>query len=115
MMACGTHSRLPRRARSPSPIEITRADIASVETARGGDDGNQPVLQIELTPDAGQRLEDFTTAHVGEEVAIVVDGEVVLQPRVRDPIAGGRLEISGHSEADLQEIERKLRPTDPVP
>jgi len=115
VFACGTHARGPRRPREESRIEIRRGDVAAAELARGGDEGDVPALDVTLTPEAARRIEELTAAHVGERVAIVVDGRVVMTPRVRDRIAGGRLEITGPPESELREIRQKLSSPDADP
>lgn len=82
--------------------------MASVAVHRGGDSAGEPTLYVTLTPDASRRLEAFTAGHVGERVAIFVDGEKVLEPELRDPIANGHLEITGPSEDELREMEENL-------
>lgn len=59
------------------------------------DDG-RPALQFELDPEAAALLGVHSSAHVGEVIAIVVDGIVVSAPIIREPIFGGELLIEGH-------------------
>jgi preprotein translocase subunit SecD len=63
----------------------------------------QPVLQedfgtweirLRLSREAGEAFEAFSTRHVEERVAIVLDGEVLMAPVVREPISGGKLSIT---------------------
>jgi preprotein translocase subunit SecD len=56
---------------------------------------NTTVVDITLSPDSGKAFAAFTAAHVGDKVAIMVDGRAVMTPILRDPITGGVVEISG--------------------
>lgn len=43
----------------------------------------------------GRRFAEITTRHVGKPFAIVLDGKVISAPVIREPITGGRGQISG--------------------
>lgn len=60
---------------------------------------NEPIVSIRFTEDGGQLFEEITTEHVGEFLAIFLDGEVVSVPRINEPIAGGSAVISGNFTA----------------
>ncbi|NKD87651.1 protein translocase subunit SecD [Haematospirillum sp. 15-248] len=47
----------------------------------------------------GRRFADITTRHVGKPFAIVLDGKVISAPVIREPIVGGRGQISGSFNA----------------
>jgi preprotein translocase subunit SecD len=62
---------------------------------------NQAIVQFELNRRGGRRFADVTAQHVGDRIAIVLDGEVVSAPVVRDRIgARGQIELG---QADLEE------------
>ncbi|MEX2011199.1 MAG: hypothetical protein WEF51_03060 [Chloroflexota bacterium] len=61
-----------------------------------GDADGRPTLQLVLDPEAAALLGVHSSAHVGEVIAIVVDGIVVSAPIIREPIFGGELLIEGH-------------------
>lgn len=68
--------------------------IASVETPEAGDPAD---LLITLTAAAGDAFGEYTAAHVGETMAILVDGRVASLPMIQSPIPGGQISISGGS------------------
>ena len=43
---------------------------------------------------SGRAFADITTRHVGKPFAIVLDGKVISAPVIREPITGGRGQIS---------------------
>ena len=76
---------------------ITGADVASAQAGSQNDQmGNSEyVVQLEFT-DAGKKaFGDATSAHVGENIQIVYDGDVISAPVVREAITDGRCVISG--------------------
>jgi len=63
------------------------------------DQFGSPAVRVVFTPDAGDRLRRFTAAHVGERLAIVLDGEVVSAPLIQGEVAEEAL-ISGEFSAE---------------
>lgn len=57
-------------------------------------ESGKPRLQIQLTNNQVKPLQDFTSAHLGKTVAIVIGGEVVTTHKVRSVIEGGKLQIT---------------------
>lgn len=51
-------------------------------------------LLLQLAPEQVVPLEEFTKKNVGKAIAIVVGGEVVSSHKVREPIVGGRMQIT---------------------
>jgi preprotein translocase subunit SecD len=73
---------------------LTTPDIASA--ALGADPfAASPVVELTLTPTGRDRLAHATTDHVGEILAVLIDGTLVTAPIIREPILGGRVQISG--------------------
>ena len=75
-----------------------------------------PSIHIVLTESGAQTLTDLTTRLTGRALAIAVDDRVAAAPVIREPIQGGRLQISGLSaESDAyQEVLASLK-TPPLP
>ena len=61
----------------------------------GRDSLGQPTIEFTLTDDGAKRFADVTTANVGRELAIVLDGQLYSAPRINSPIINGSGEISG--------------------
>src|SRR5262245_15579908 len=51
------------------------------------------VVQFVLKPNGAKIFSDFTTNHVGEYFAIVLDSRVISAPRIETPIPGGQVQI----------------------
>ncbi|MDR0967598.1 MAG: protein translocase subunit SecD [Rickettsiales bacterium] len=56
---------------------------------------NIPVVSTVFDSVGARRFLRLTTDHVGERFAIVLDGRVLTAPVIREPIPGGRGQISG--------------------
>jgi hypothetical protein len=88
-----------------TPI-ITNEDVFEARAAL--DDDGSPVIDIRLSPAAGERMRTMTRAHVGSLLAILIDDEVVQAPTINAPI-GDRARIRGEfSEDQAGRIARSL-------
>jgi protein-export membrane protein SecD len=57
---------------------------------------NQPVVNFRFNQTGAKRFADITRENVGRPFAIVLDGEVLSAPVIREPILGGSGQISGN-------------------
>lgn len=57
---------------------------------------NQNQVSITFSDEGAQKFADLTTANVGRKIAIVLDGEVLTDPVVNEPITGGQASITGN-------------------
>jgi preprotein translocase subunit SecD len=58
---------------------------------------NEAQVDLEFEPDGAKIFAEVTAANVGKRLAIVLDGEVVQAPYIREAITGGRAQISPYS------------------
>ncbi|MFC3101295.1 protein translocase subunit SecD [Altererythrobacter lauratis] len=56
---------------------------------------NEPAVSITFDAAGAQRFAKLTTENVGQQFAIILDGEVLSAPVIREPILGGTSQISG--------------------
>jgi hypothetical protein len=75
-------------------VVVAAGDIDPAGTAIAPDDLG-PVLNLALRPPAAERLEAYTTQHLGEVLLITVDGMVAAAPVINEPILGGIVSVSG--------------------
>lgn len=71
---------------------------------------SEPLVQFTLTPEGAIQFGDYTTAHQGEYLGIVLDGVVVSAPSIQTPITGGSGAIEGSFDLDEANLlARQLR------
>ena len=71
---------------------------------------NQPLVNFELNRRGGRRFADFTGQHVGDFLAIVLDGEVMSAPVIRDRIgASGQIELGNSPIEEARDLALVLR------
>lgn len=64
----------------------------------GGQNGqlaNEPIVSITFDETGAELFADITREHVGESLAIFLDGELISAPNINEPILGGQAIISG--------------------
>ena len=89
-------------------IQFSGKDFALIAPAHGGDDLKTPSLNLNFTPEASARFTALTTQRTGRRLAVVIDGKIVTAPKILHPITTGLFEITGSSEADVQEMYRRI-------
>jgi preprotein translocase subunit SecD len=78
---------------------VTGKDLRDAQPSR--DQNGQPSVSFTLTGEGGQRFYSFTSAHVGDTLAVVLDNKVQEWANIKEPIRD-RGEISGGSMNDQQ-------------
>lgn len=73
---------------------MTGADLRSAEVTLDPQTG-APIVAFELTREGSQIFGDYTSDHVGEFLAIVLDGVVISSPQIATGITGGAGIITG--------------------
>ncbi|MBE6099762.1 MAG: protein translocase subunit SecD [Anaerovibrio sp.] len=64
------------------------------------DEKGQHVVALEFSDEGGQKFGDLTAKNVGRNIAILLDGEVLTNPRVNEPIMGGKAVITGNKSLE---------------
>ena len=77
-----------------SHVEVSGDSLKNSEASF--DQNNMPVVTTEFDASGARRFAKLTTEHVNERFAIVLDDKVLSAPTIREPIPGGRGQISGN-------------------
>ncbi|WP_108662943.1 protein translocase subunit SecD [Acuticoccus kandeliae] len=93
---------------------VDRVELAGdrLRDTRAGFDQrtNEPIVTFRFDTAGSNRFADITRTNVGHPFAIVLDGEVLSAPVIREPITGGSGQISGsftvESATDLAALLR---------
>ena len=72
---------------------LTGTDLkdAKEETDQQG----QNLVGLDFSEEGGQKFADLTMRNVGRRISILLDGEVLTSPNVKEPITGGKAVITG--------------------
>ena len=74
------------------------------------DQNGQPAVSFRFNPGGARKFGNYTANNVGALFAIVLDGEVISAPQIRDAITGGSGQITGNfSVEESSELSILLR------
>ncbi len=77
-----------------SELVVTGADLLPKSKPDFGQNG-APIVEFELNREGTRRFGEFTRRHIGEILAIVLDGRIISAPRVNSAILQGKGIIEG--------------------
>src|ERR1700722_8935212 len=75
-------------------VLVEGGDLTDAKT--GFDQTNRPVVDFTFDSTGARKFGEVTQENVGRPFAIILDGEVISAPNIREPILGGRGQISGN-------------------
>jgi preprotein translocase subunit SecD len=84
-------------------IIVTGRDLKEAREAMDPT-SNQPEVNLTFNPVGAKEFAKHTTANVGRKIAIYLDGNMVQNPTVQEPITNGRARITGY--ASLEEAHK---------
>lgn len=100
------HNEKPLLLEKEAPV--TGADLDSAQSSF--DASMLPVVTLNLNGEGRKKFANLTKEHVGERLAIVLDGVVKSAPAIREPILDGSAQISGDfTVAETQDLALVLK------
>jgi preprotein translocase subunit SecD len=87
---------------------VTNDDIQSGTVVASDVPGSFGV-HVEFTPDGAQKMLQATGANIGHLMAILIDGEVVMAPIIRSPVATVGLISGTYSYSEARRIVEGIR------
>jgi preprotein translocase subunit SecD len=92
-------------------VVLRGLDVRKVTVSE--DEGGRFRITLTLTPAGTRVLGDATEANVGKRLAIIVDGEVIAAPVIREPMRASRCSITGlrdreHAESLARRIQASI-------
>jgi protein-export membrane protein SecD len=79
-------------------VDVDGGDLTDARAANNPQTGEW-VVDFTFNSEGARRFADVTRANVNRRFAIVLDGKVISAPVIREPITGGRGQISGQFTA----------------
>jgi hypothetical protein len=88
---------------------VSNSDVASARVERAD---SRCLVSIRLTDDGAGKLARLTRDHVGDQLALVIDGKVVMTPTIRSEITEGLVQLTGDfTDSHCEELARGLSRT----
>jgi preprotein translocase subunit SecD len=89
---------------------LMTGDVVTDASVRAGSATEGMAVDFVLDARGGKLFGDVTTQNVGRNLAIVLDGVVESAPQIREPITGGRGQITGRFDfTEAQDLANVLR------
>ncbi len=89
---------------------LMTGDVVTDASVRAGSATEGMAVDFVLDARGGKLFGDITTQNVGRNLAIVLDGMVESAPQIREPITGGRGQITGRFDfTEAQDLANVLR------
>lgn len=85
--------------------DLTGADLRRATVVFDRTTG-KPAVNLEFTSDGSLKFEKLTERNVGKVVPIILDGDVISAPLVKEKISGGEAQITG--DFTLEEVKRMV-------
>ena len=81
---------------------LQRANLTFSQGVQAGGTAiaGEPIIELNFTPEGSDLFAEITGKHVGEVLAIFLDGAPISQPVIQDQITGGQAQISGQFTPD---------------
>src|SRR5258707_5344625 len=86
---------------------VSGADLRTAESSR--DENGQPAVRFVLTGEGGRRFFAFTSAHVGDDLAVVLDGKVQEVAVIKDAIRDTGVINGRFTQQETQDLAMTLR------
>lgn len=82
----------------PGPVFLTGADLVKATPVYDPQQGW--LVQLQFNDAGAKAMRDFTSTHIGQQMLIYLDGELLQAPVVRDTIPNGVGVITGYASFD---------------
>lgn len=89
---------------APQPFRMSAAYMAT-------DELGHPAIGFEIDSEDSRAFGDWTEAHTGEQVAVVIDGVVLTAPKINERLPGKGIingGAGGFSAKDLEELLARI-------
>lgn len=86
---------------------VTGSDLRTAESSR--DENGQPAVRFVLTGEGGRKFYSFTSAHVGDNLAVVLDNQVQEVAVIKEPIRDTGVINGRFTEQQTRDLSMVLR------
>jgi preprotein translocase subunit SecD len=95
----------------PIILRKTLLNGSLLESASPGtSEHGEPLVFIEFSKEGAQAFYEATIRNMGKPLAILLDGKIISAPNIREPIQGGRAQISGSfTIREMRDLVIKLK------
>jgi hypothetical protein len=88
----------------PEHILFTDSDFTASDTKPKRDETSRWTVPLTFRSEARQRFAEYTAAHVGAQLNLLMDGTVLLSARIMEPITDGNVLVSLKEEEQARQL-----------
>jgi SecD/SecF fusion protein len=88
-------------------VVVSNNDIAEVKAVQAGGASDYGI-SIKLNPAGAGKMRQATDAHIGRPLAILLDGQVIMAPVVRDAVGGSAMLTGHYTKSEAQNIALRI-------
>jgi SecD/SecF fusion protein len=67
------------------------------------------LIEVNLTDEGTKKFARITKDNIGKDLAIVIDGKIIMAPKIQTPILDGKCQIQGSfTKAEAEEVALKI-------
>ncbi len=92
--AVASDSTTPTQTATLEPTGLTGTQLKK-STVQFNQTTGEPVIAIQFNDDGRKLFAEITKNNVGKSLAIVIDGQILMAPVIKDPIINGQATITG--------------------
>ncbi|MCK5580982.1 MAG: hypothetical protein KAJ18_06885 [Candidatus Omnitrophica bacterium] len=78
-----------------SGVILDESNIKDATVEAGGASFNTPVVMLRFNKKGARDFAKITGDNIGSRLAIILDGEILSAPKIREPVVNGRVQITG--------------------
>ena len=88
-------------------VIVSNNDIASVQVVEAGGP-SQYGISVKLNAAGADKMRQATEAHIGKPLAILLDGQVMMAPVVRDAVGGSAMLTGHYTKPEAQRVADRI-------
>jgi hypothetical protein len=89
---------------------LSNKDVAGAKASVTAMYGEETyIIELNLTGEGTKKFAQITKDNIGKEIAIVIDGKIIMAPKIQTPILDGKCQIHGNfTKAEAKEMAQKI-------
>lgn len=93
----------------PAFTDLTGRLLKNAYAGFGGTMNSEPVVHFEFNPEGGEKFNELTRKNYGRQLAVIIDGIVISDPRVNEPIGASGIIHGNFTLESASELSSLLK------
>jgi SecD-like export protein len=88
-------------------VVVSNNDIAEIKVVQAGGPSEYGI-SVKFNTAGADKMRQATEAHIGRPLVILLDGQVIMAPVVRDAVGGSAMLTGHYTQAEAQNVARRI-------